>query len=241
MSLEKTLSYQFLKKTNLSWRNLGVREIQLEPTSPFKEYPLAEKIPLKIESFPETENFFIILTKRRSKRNYSKKALTFQELSLLCYAIQGITDRAGWYLLRTAPSAGALYPIETYIAVNAVESLPAGIYHLEVKTFALEKLRDGNFGKILRELALGQTFFESASCVFIWSALLRRTLSKYGERGLRYIFMDVAHICQNLLLAAEVLKLKACPVGAFLDEDFNEFLGLDGKEESVIYMATVGK
>ncbi|MFN4197256.1 MAG: SagB/ThcOx family dehydrogenase [Caldimicrobium sp.] len=241
MSIEKTLSYQFLRKTNLSLANLGVREIRLEPAPSFKEYPLAEKIPLKIEQFPETENLFNILTKRRSKRNYNKKPITFNELSLLCYAIQGITGRVGWYLLRTAPSAGALYPIETYIVVNTVEFLPAGLYHLEVKTFTLEKLKDGYFGKILRDLALGQTFFETASCVFIWSAFLRRTLSKYGERGLRYIFMDVAHICQNLLLAAEALKLKACPVGAFLDENFNEFLELDGKEETVIYMATIGK
>ncbi len=241
MSLEKTLSYHFIKKTNLSWKTLGIRDIYIEPAFPFKEYKVAERIELKIEDFPKTENFFEILAKRRSKRKYEKKPLSFRELSLLCFAVQGITGRVGPYLLRTAPSAGALYPIETYLVVNSVENIPAGLYHLEVRSFSLEKLKEGNFGKLMRELALGQAFFESASTVFIWSAYLRRTLAKYGERGLRYIFMDVAHICQNLLLAVEALGLKACPVGAFLDEEFNLFLELDGTEETVIYMATVGR
>lgn len=241
MSLERTLSYQFITKTNLSLSTLGEREIYLEPASPYKSYPQAERIKLNIREIPSTENFFNILAKRRSNRKYKKYPITFDEISLLCFSAQGITAKAGYYLLRTAPSAGALYPIETYLAINFSEDITPGIYHLEVRTFSLEKLMEGNFGRILRELALGQAFFETASCVFIWSAILRRTLSKYGERGLRYIFMDVAHICQNVLLAAEVLGLKACPVGAFLDEEFNEFLGIDGVDETVIYMATVGK
>lgn len=241
MSLDKTLSHHFLQKTNLSWKKLGEREIYIEPAPLFKEYKDLERIELKIERFPSTENFFKILLQRRSNRKYMRSPLSFEEISLLCFAVQGITGRVGHYLLRTAPSAGALYPIETYLAVNYAEDIPPGLYHLEVRSFSLEKLREGNLGKILKDLALGQAFFESASCVFIWSAYLRRTLSKYGERGLRYIFMDVAHICQNLLLAAVALGLKACPVGAFLDEDFNALLELDGKEETVIYMATVGK
>ncbi len=241
MSLERTLSYQFIQKTKLSFTTLGVREIYLESAPPYKSYPQVEKIELKLRDIPEKGNFFQILSKRRSNRKYRKMPLSLEEISLLCFAAQGITAQAGFYLLRTAPSAGALYPVETYLAVNYSEEIPSGIYHLEVRSFVLEKLMEGNFGKILRDLALGQAFFEAASCVFIWSAVLRRTLSKYGERGLRYIFMDVAHICQNVLLAAEALHLKACPVGAFLDEEINEFLGLDGKEETVIYMATIGK
>ncbi|HFB83733.1 MAG TPA: SagB/ThcOx family dehydrogenase, partial [Thermodesulfatator sp.] len=79
-----------------------------------------------------------------------------------------------------------------------------------------------------------------APVVFIWSAIARRTMSKYGSRGIRYIFMDVAHICQNLLLAAQALGLGACPVGAFFDDEVNQLLGLDGLEETVVYMAPVG-
>lgn len=165
--------------------------------------------------------------------------MTLEEISLLSFAVQGVTARVESYLLRTAPSAGALYPIETHLAINFSRDISPGIYHLDVRNFTLEKLKDGYFGKILKDLALGQDFFETASLIFIWSAILRRTIAKYGERGLRYIFMDVAHICQNLLLAATALELKACPVAAFFDEEFNEFLELDGKEETVIYLATV--
>ncbi len=241
MGLERTLSYQLIQKTKLSLSSLGKKEIYLELAPPYKDYPQAERVELRIKEIPENRDFFKILSGRRSHRRYHKTPITLDEISLLCFSAQGVTAKAGFYLLRTAPSAGALYPIETYVAVNYAEDLSPGVYHLEVRSFTLERLMEGNFGKILRDLALGQAFFETASCVFIWSALFRRTLSKYGERGLRYVFMDVAHICQNVLLAAEALGLKACPVGAFLDDELNEFLGLDGIEESVLYMATVGK
>ena len=159
---------------------------------------------------------------------------------MFCYSVLGVTGIAGPYFLRTAPSAGALYPIETYLAVNYSSEIEAGIYHLEIKDFSLALLKSGYMGKVLSELALGQAFLASASVVFIWSAVLRRTISKYGSRGLRYIFMDAAHICQNVLLASEAIGLKACPVGAFLDKELNKFLELE-EGESVIYMAALGK
>ncbi|MFN3921396.1 MAG: SagB/ThcOx family dehydrogenase, partial [Caldimicrobium sp.] len=87
MSLEKTLSYHFLQKTNLSWNNLGVREIYLEPAPAFKEYKGAERIALKVDKFPATENFFTILSKRRSQRKYNRKPLSLEELSLLCFSV----------------------------------------------------------------------------------------------------------------------------------------------------------
>ncbi|MCS7279334.1 MAG: SagB/ThcOx family dehydrogenase [Thermodesulfobacteriaceae bacterium] len=241
MALKQTIAYSYLKATNLSLERLGIREVSLSSAPRFKEYPEASKVKLSLGDYPKTKTFFEILEVRRSERDYRKKPISLREIAWLCYAVQGVTAVAGTYLLRTAPSAGALYPIETYLGINFSTDIKPGIYHLEVRTFSLELLKEGYFGKELANLALGQSFLATASVVFIWSAVLRRTLSKYGSRGLRYIFMDCAHICQNLLLASEALELKACPVGAFLDEDFNEFLGLDGEEESVIYLATVGK
>ena len=240
MGLRETKAYEFLKFTNLSLKNLGYREALVPPVPPFKEYPKATKIKLSIDKFPSVPNFFDILSRRRSKRGYKKASLSLKEISLLCYSAQGITGVAGSYFLRTAPSAGALYPIETYLAVNFSSEIEAGIYHLEVKDFSLALLKNGYMGKVLSELALGQAFLASASVIFIWSAVLGRTISKYGSRGLRYIFMDVAHICQNVLLASEAMGLKACPVGAFFDEELNKFLELK-EGESVIYMAAVGK
>ncbi len=241
MSLKETLAYTYLKNTNLTLRSIFKREKTILPTAPFKEYPNAPRVKLEIQDFPETATLFQILAERRSKRNYRRLEITKEEVALLSFATQGVTAIAGNYLLRTAPSAGALYPIETYLAINFSSEIAPGLYHLNVREFSLERLAEGYFGEILKEMALGQAFLATASVVFIWSAVLRRTMSKYGERGLRYIFLDCGHICQNLLLACTALGLKGCPVGAFFDEDLNDLLQLDGEEETVIYLATVGK
>ena len=137
-------------------------------------------------------------------------------------------------------AAGALYPVETYLAVRGVEAVPAGLYHFQPAEFVLERLQEGFSGDKVAAASLGQHFLADAGVVFIWSALLRRNFSKYGHRGLRYVMMDAGHICQNLLLAAEGLGLGACPVAAFYDDQLNDLLGLDGREESVIYLAGVG-
>ena len=236
-----SLGYKFLQGTKLSPSSLFKREKEyIMPSSYFKEYPNAPKFSLPQPKFLP-KNFWEILIKRRSEREYQKDPISLQELSLLCFATQGITGKIGSYLLRTAPSAGALYPIETYIVVNNVEALNPGIYHLNIKDFGLEQLVEGNLGRELKEACIYQEHCESAAVVFIWSGVFRRTMSKYGSRGMRYVFMDVAHICQNLLLACEALDLSACPVAAFFDDALNQLIGLDGKEESVIYLATIGR
>jgi SagB-type dehydrogenase family enzyme len=95
-------------------------------------------------------------------------------------------------------------------------------------------------GKDVARAALNQEFIAKGTVTFIWSAVFRRNMSKYGNRGVRYILMDVAHICQNLLLGAEHLGLAACPVAAFYDDELNALLQVDGQEESVLYLAVVG-
>lgn len=96
MSLERTLSYQFIQKTKLSFTTFGVREIYLESAPPYKSYPQVEKIELKLRDIPEKGNFFQILSKRRSNRKYRKMPLSLEEISLLCFAAQGITAQAGF-------------------------------------------------------------------------------------------------------------------------------------------------
>ena len=95
-------------------------------------------------------------------------------------------------------------------------------------------------GKEVARAALDQGFIAKGAATFIWSAVFRRNMSKYGNRGGRYMLMDVAHICQNLLLAAEHLGLAACPVAAFYDDELNALLHVDGQEESALYLAVVG-
>ncbi len=88
--------------------------------------------------------------------------------------------------------------------------------------------------------AIHQEFLARAAAVFCWSAVFRRNMSKYGDRGMRYICMDAGHICQNLLLAATALGRPACPVAAFFDDELNAILGVDGEEEGALYLAAVG-
>jgi SagB-type dehydrogenase family enzyme len=124
--------------------------------------------------------------------------------------------------------------------VQNVETIDAGLFHFQPAEFSLDKLSGEFSGNKVAEAALGQSFLAQAGVIFIWSAILRRNFSKYGHRGMRYILMDAGHISQNLLLAAEALGLGACPVAAFYDDELNALLGLDGTEESVIYLAAVG-
>ncbi len=215
------------------------RRDNISPCEPFKEYPGAKKITLPRPSMPQAD-IWQCFQERRSVRKYSSMPLKPEVLSSLLWACQGITASMGRYLFRTAPSAGALYPVETYLCVNNCRSLEPGIYHYEPASAVLEFLREGRFGQQLSHAALGQNMCSTAPVVFIWSAIPRRTMSKYGSRGMRYVFMDVAHICGNLLLAAPALGLGACPMAAFFDDEVNALLELDGVEETVIYMASVG-
>ena len=238
--LKNSLGYRYLQETKFDGQTLRRQQrLDIAPSETYKVYSEAEKVKLptawKIERSLDE-----ILQYRRSCRRYYEKPLSMNDLAVMLWASQGISGRAGSFYFRTAPSAGALYPVETYLSVQNVEGLAQGLYHFQPAEFTLEKLQEGFVGKKVAEAALGQNFMAKAGVVFIWSAILRRNFSKYGHRGLRYIMMDAGHVCQNLLLAAEGLELGACPVAAFYDDELNRLLGLDGQEESVIYLAAVG-
>jgi len=238
--LKKSLGYRYLQDTKFDGQTLWrTPRVDIAPVPPFKQYKEAEKIKLPTDWKMEAD-LSRVLQYRRSHRRYGDNALRLDDLAMLLWASQGISARAGNFFLRTAPSAGALYPVETYLSIQNVESLAPGLYHFQPAEFSLEKLSEGSAAKKVAEAALAQNFMAKAGVVFIWSAILRRNFAKYGHRGLRYIMMDAGHICQNMLLAAEGLQLGACPVAAFYDDELNGLLHLDGEEESVIYLAAVG-
>ncbi|MFX1484856.1 MAG: SagB/ThcOx family dehydrogenase, partial [Promethearchaeota archaeon] len=164
-----------------------------------------------------------------------------EELSQILWAAQGITASIGDHKLRTTPSAGALYPIETYLLVNRVNGLQPGLYHYDVETHKLDILKLGNYSREIRAGALDQQIAERASIVFIWSAIFQRSKWKYLQRAYRYIFLDAAHIAQNLALAVQGLGLGSCQIGALYDDYLNELMGFDINEESVIYLSSVGR
>ncbi|MDH4265995.1 MAG: SagB/ThcOx family dehydrogenase [Deltaproteobacteria bacterium] len=186
-------------------------------------------------------NFWQVLLKRRSIREYSDSPLPLEKLSNLLWATQGITDQpfSSWY--RTAPSAGALHPVDTYLVVNRLEGLGAGIYFLHVQDFSLERKSQGDFSRQITQAALDQDIAREAAVVFIWVAVIPRSRQKYRQRAYRYIYLDCGHIGQNLYLAATAMGLGCCGIAAFFDDEVNDLVGVDGQEETAIYLATVGK
>ncbi len=239
--LKKTAAWKFFEESSLSLKKIYQgKEYQIDSAPLYKVYKTDYKIPLS-NPIEKGVSLIELLKKRRSIRNYSQEPISLEELSTLLWASYGINQEISGYKLRTAPSAGALYPIETYLSVRAVKDVPSGLYHFNIKDFELELLQKGDFSYYLTRASLNQFFVAEASVVVCWSCIFRRTMSKYGERGMRYIFMDVGHVCQNLLLAAESLGLGACPIGAFLDDEMNKIFGLDKETESIIYCATIGK
>jgi len=213
----------------------------IPPGEDSKDYLDAELIQLPEPDLSQPADLWQCLTRRRSERSTTPDPLSLGDLSKLMWAAQGVTARAGMHLLRTAPSAGALYPFETYLYVNKVEEVPKGIYHFNVADFALESVEKGDFNQAFTAASLGQPVVTRAAVVIIWTAMMLRCMTKYRDRAMRYIPMDLGHICQNVQLAATAMGFGSCPIGAFYDDDFNELLGVNGEEETVLYLVTIGK
>ena len=206
----------------------------------YKNYPSSRTIQLPSQAQETKAHFSEILHKRKSIRDFSTKILSLNDLAFLLWASTGIQRVENDYEFRTAPSAGALFPTETYIAVNNVEELDPGIYHYNIQNHMLEELKTGSFGEELAHAAMNQKMCSNAAVVFIWTAIFQRSKWKYSQRAYRYVYLDTGHIAENLALAAVSVNLGSCEVGAFFDDEINSLVGVDGKEESAILLCTVG-
>jgi SagB-type dehydrogenase family enzyme len=167
---------------------------------------------------------------RRSRRQFLPKSLKLEQIGQLAWAAQG-QDTRGKY--RTVPSAGATYPLELFLITN--ESL----FHYLPAKHALEKLADGNLRSELALAAWGQEFIEAAPVTLVFAAQFTRTTTRYGQRGVRYVYMEAGHAAQNVLLQAESLGLGSVAVGAFDDASVKKVLALPDHIEP-IYMVVVG-
>jgi SagB-type dehydrogenase family enzyme len=240
-SEEAGIGGRYLAETRYRRTDLG-RPGSAYPRAPmYKEYPEAgRRLVLRPQAEPQGADLWQCLTRRRSERRYRDRPLTQEELAGLLWATQGITAAAGNFLLRASPSAGALYPVETYLAVHRAAGLDPGIWHFQVSSAALELIAAGDCRRELVAAGLGQDFLGTAAVVFIWTGVLNRARWKYRERAIRYLFLDAGHICQNLMLAATALRLGVCPVGAFFDGEVEDLLQVDGVQEPALYLAAVG-
>lgn len=174
---------------------------------------------------------------RRSIREYEGRPLTVEQVSQLLWAAQGITEPVHGF--RTAPSAGATYPLETYLVVKegGVEGMEAGVYHYRPRGHVLELLRRGDFSGKLMAACLDQEWVGEAAVNIVLTAIYERTTWRYGERGIRYVHMEVGHVGQNIYLQCVSLGLGCVVIGAFYEEPIKDILGVD---EEPVYVIPVG-
>ena len=177
------------------------------------------------------------LFKRRSVREYAKLPLTLEDVSQLLWATQGITTEWGG---RTAPSAGALYPLEVYLVVGNVKNLAPGVYKYKPERHELVKVGDDDVRGELANAALGQTWVKEGAIDIVIAAVYERTTRKYGDRGVRYVQMEAGHAAQNIYLQAAALNLGMVTVGAFYDDRVKEILGMP-RNEVPLYVIPVGR
>jgi len=168
------------------------------------------------------------LFQRRSVRQFADEPLTLDELSQLLWAAQGITNTRGY---RTAPSAGALYPLEVYVAVGEVEGVSEGVYRYQPQGHEMVRMVSGDQRNALAQAALHQACVEKGAAVIVFAAVYERTTGKYGDRGIRYTHIEVGHAAQNVYLQAEALHLGTVMVGAFYDTEVQAVLHLREDEQ----------
>jgi SagB-type dehydrogenase family enzyme len=163
------------------------------------------------------------LARRRSARAYDSTPVTLPELSQLLWAAQGENRRKGF---RTVPSAGALYPLELYAVSGEVTGLAPGVYKYRADGHTLGRIAEGDPRADIARAALGQSWIAKSRAILVVAAVFRRTMAKYGERGLRYVHMEAGHAAQNVYLQATALGLGTTVVGAFDDERLHALLGM---------------
>jgi SagB-type dehydrogenase family enzyme len=233
---------------NTKYRNMAPAAQQLgipQPPLETEKDPDQEVIKLPDPDFHSVKLCGLLqaINERKSVRKYTADPLTLEELSFLLWCTQGVKSHIpGHATFRTVPSAGARHAFDTYLLVNRVSELPPGLYRFQALEHTILPVcsAEGLANRIVQG-ALGQEMITSAGVCFIWVAVTQRMIWRYGERGYRYLFLDAGHVCQNLYLSARAVHAGVCAIAAFDDDQMNDVVGVDGTEEFVIYMASVGK
>jgi len=186
----------------------------------------------------------VCLRKRRSRRGWTDEPLSLGELSYLLWATQGVEEVLGrdYATLRPSPSAGARHPFETYLLVNRVTGVDTGVHrYLPLSHELVLLFEKGDAQRRVLEATFGQRFVAHAPVLFIWSCVPYRGEWRYTVAAHKVMLLDAGHVCQNLYLASEAIGAGACAIGAYDQGAMDAFLGLDGEDEFVVYLAPVGK
>ena len=192
---------------------------------PLPDAPLGQiDLPRVRETAAEAAGLARLLEARRSRRKLSGP-ISREQLSFLLWASDGISGSTASVQLRTAPSAGARYAIDTYLLALNVDGIEGGLYRYRPEGHAVDHLRQGDLRDAAVKACAGQEWVRGAAAVFVWVAEFARTTAKYKERGYRYVLLDAGHICQNLYLAAEAEHLGMTAIAAYSDDEANALLG----------------
>ncbi len=238
---------EFMIKTRYANVSTSPQNGGVIPQPPL-ELPIPEGV--KLIDLPKPEEIHLpgidlrtAIEARRTIRAYAKTPLTLQETAYLLWVSQGVKHVSSRpSTARTVPSAGARHAFETLLLVNRVTGLEPGLYRYAAIEHGLLSLsHDAKIAEKLAHACLDQSQLTNCAAAFIWVAVVERMFWRYAERGYRYLHLDAGHVCQNLALGAEQIGGGICPIAAFDDELLNQTLGLDGEEQFVIYLATVGK
>jgi SagB-type dehydrogenase family enzyme len=206
----------------------------------YKAYPGASVVALPPPTLDGGPPAARTISTRRSVRSFSTQPMTQDELSRILFLADGISADGFGNARRTAPSAGALYPIEIYPVVHNVAGLERGVYHYAYREHALELVRAADLRGDVVEGGIGQEFLGQCGAVLFLTLILQRMRPKYQDRSYRYGLLEAGHIGENAYLAATELGLGVCGVGAFMDDQVNAMLGVDGVEEAAVFMVAVG-
>ncbi len=245
--MSESIGQEFMRRTRYSEISQSPQDQGIIPQPPL-ELPIPAGVTLI--DLPSPSSFSVpamdvrtAIEGRKTLRKYSEQMLTLEELSYLLWVSQGvkrISSRPS--TARTVPSAGARHAFETYLLLNRVEGLAPGLYRyaaIENQLFRVESGED--IHAQITAACHNQSQVATSAATFIWVAVVERMFWRYVERGYRYLHLDAGHVCQNLALGAEQVGCAICPIAAFEDDALNQTLGLDGKNQFVIYLASLGK
>ncbi|MCF7849790.1 MAG: SagB/ThcOx family dehydrogenase [Kiritimatiellales bacterium] len=213
----------------------------------FKTYPAGRNLPLPQPDLERTDQTGQVIDRqRKTVCAFEPDRMTAAELSSVLMLNNGVTGKLEYpgvkYYLRSAPSAGALYPTITYVLVNTVEGIEPGLYHYRVKEHELHLIDpDPGLAEKLQDTVPSPALLENADVVFIYAANYYRCCWKYGKRAYRYILLDAGHVAKNALLGAETFGYQGNPIGCFDDRRVNALLRVDDNEEGALLLLPLGK
>jgi SagB-type dehydrogenase family enzyme len=250
--------HEAAKMTATTPPTLGAQLLEVEPEirskvrRSVKRHPHLPSVALPTPSYPKT-TFESVVRGRRSRRDFGPQGLSLTELATVLYTAYGVTGDARGpegsedqpLAARSVPSGGALYPLEIYLVARDVERLAAGLYHYDPLEHTLEVIREQEADPVLERLiAKPPAEFgdpvDSCAVAFFLIGIFWRSRFKYWLRGYQFALLEAGHVVQNLLLGAEAVGVNAFANGGFWDRRVDEFIGVDGVNESVVYTVLAG-